>query len=288
MRDVLEKARPEIVVHIAARASVRPSIERPREYADMNIGGTVNLLELAREFRPAKFLFGSSSSVYGATRRAPFSEDQVKLRPISPYAASKLTGEMLDYTYSRLHYIPVNCLRSFTVYGSRQRLDLAIHKFTALMVSGKPVPIFGDGSTGRDYTHISDIVAGILAAMEFEPRPSQGAAPFEVINLGNSHPVELNELVDLLERVTGRRAIPEFKSAQPGDVQLTWADVSKAERLLGYRPSTSLEKAWKNLSRGIGPPVRTGAPDSSFAQRSWKPAPLFFIRADLASIHPIE
>jgi UDP-glucuronate 4-epimerase len=242
MRDIFRQAQPEIVVHLAARAGVRPSIEQPREYADVNITGTVNLLELSREFRPAKFVFGSSSSVYGATSRAPFSEDQIELRPISPYAATKLAGEMLAYTYSHLHNLPVVCLRFFTVYGPLQRPDLAIHKFTALIESGKPVPIFGDGTTGRDYTHISDIVAGILAAMEYEPKPAQGRAPFEVINLGNSHPVKLNELVNLLERITGKKAIREFKSAQPGDVPLTWADVSKAGRLLGYRPVIELEK----------------------------------------------
>lgn len=242
MREVFEQAHPQVVVHLAARAGVRPSIEQPLEYANVNIAGTVNLLELARGFRPAKFVFGSSSSVYGATSRAPFSEDQTELRPISPYAATKLAGEMLAYTYSHLYGLPMICLRFFTVYGPRQRPDLAIHKFTALIESGKPVPIFGDGSTGRDYTHISDIVAGILAAMDFEPSSSPCAAPFEVFNLGNSHPVKLSELVVLLERVTGKKAVREFKSVQPGDVPLTWADVSKAGRLLGYRPSMPLEK----------------------------------------------
>jgi UDP-glucuronate 4-epimerase len=242
MRDAFQRSKPEIVVHLAARAGVRPSIEQPRDYAEVNVTGTVNLLELAREFRLAKFIFGSSSSVYGATSRAPFSEDQVELRPISPYAATKLAGEMLAYTYAHLHNLPIVCLRFFTVYGPRQRPDLAIHKFTALIESGKPVPIFGDGTTGRDYTHVSDIVRGILAAMRFEPKPAQGGAPFEVINLGNSHPVKLNELVNLLERYTGKKAIREFKSAQPGDVPLTWADVSKAGRILGYRPAIPLEK----------------------------------------------
>ena len=242
MHDAFRQARPEIVVHLSAQAGVRPSIEQPRDYADVNIGGTVNLLELAREFRPAKFICGSSSSVYGATSRAPFSEDQVELRPISPYAATKLAGEMTAFTYSHLHNLPVVCLRFFTVYGPRQRPDLAIHKFTALIEAGKPVPIFGDGTTGRDYTHVSDIIAGILAAMDFEVKSEKGAAPFEIFNLGNSHPVKLNELVELLERATGRKALREAKPLQPGDVPLTWADVSKARRVLGYRPSKSLEK----------------------------------------------
>lgn len=247
MRLVFEQAQPQIVVHLAARAGVRPSIEQPREYAEVNIAGTVNLLELAREFRPAKFIFGSSSSVYGATSRAPFSEDQIELRPISPYAATKLAGEMLAYTFSHLYGLPMICLRFFTVYGPRQRPDLAIHKFTALIESGKPVPIFGDGSTGRDYTHVSDIVAGILAAMDFEPRSSQSGAPFEIFNLGNSHPVKLSELVGLLERASEKKAVREFKRVQPGDVPLTWADVSKAGRLLRYRPSIPLEKGLKEF-----------------------------------------
>jgi UDP-glucuronate 4-epimerase len=201
----------------------------------------VNLLELAREFRPTRFIFGSSSSVYGATSRAPFSEDQIELRPISPYAATKLAGEMTAFTYAHLHGLSVVCLRFFTVYGPRQRPDLAIHKFTALIESGRPVPIFGDGTTGRDYTHVSDIVSGILGAMDFTLQSANGA-PFEIFNLGNSHPVKLNELVDLLERATGRKALRETKPTQPGDVPLTWADVSKAGRLLGYRPAKSLEK----------------------------------------------
>jgi UDP-glucuronate 4-epimerase len=146
---------------------------------------------------------------------------------------------MIGYTYAHLHSLPVICLRFFTVYGPRQRPDLAIHKFTALMEASKPVPIFGDGSTGRDYTYVDDIVAGVLAAIDYSP--AAGGAPFDVFNLGNSHPVKLNELVALLERATGRKAIREQKPLQPGDVPLTWADVSKAGRLLGYKPSTPLE-----------------------------------------------
>jgi UDP-glucuronate 4-epimerase len=239
MREVMARFRPEVIVHLAARAGVRPSIEQPRLYERVNVAATVNLLDLAREFGVKSFIFGSSSSVYGATSRAPFSEDQVELRPISPYAATKLAGEMIGYTYAHLYSLPVICLRFFTVYGPRQRPDLAIHKFTALMEASKPVPIFGDGSTGRDYTYVDDIVAGVLAAIDYSP--AAGGAPFDVFNLGNSHPVKLNELVALLERATGRKAIREQKPLQPGDVPLTWADVSKAGRLLGYKPSTPLE-----------------------------------------------
>jgi UDP-glucuronate 4-epimerase len=244
MRGVFARSRPEAIVHLAARAGVRPSIEQPRLYERVNVAATVNLLELAREFGVQQFIFGSSSSVYGATSRAPFSEDQLELRPISPYAATKLAGEMLGYTYSHLYRLPVICLRFFTVYGARQRPDLAIHKFTALMEAGKPVPIFGDGSTGRDYTYVDDIVAGVLASLDYAPT---GDAPFEVFNLGNSHPVKLNDLVELLEQATGKKAIREVKPSQPGDVPLTWADVSKSARLLGYKPSTPLEAGLKEF-----------------------------------------
>ena len=240
LHEVFARSRPEAVIHLAARAGVRPSIEQPVLYEQVNISGTVKLLELCREYGVKKFLFGSSSSVYGATSNAPFSEEHVELRPISPYAATKLAGEMLCYTYSHLFSLPVTCLRFFTVYGPRQRPDLAIHKFTALMEAGKPVPIFGDGSTGRDYTFVDDIVAGILAALERVPQTENGA-PFEIFNLGNSHPVKLAELVELLERVTGRKAIREQKPLQPGDVPLTWANIGKASKALGYSPATGLE-----------------------------------------------
>ena len=242
LREVFRRARPEVVIHLAARAGVRPSIEQPRLYEQVNVAGTVNLLELCREFKVERFVFGSSSSVYGATSRAPFSEEHVELRPISPYAATKMAGEMLCYTYSHLFALPIVCLRFFTVYGPRQRPDLAIHKFTMLLENNKPLPIFGDGSTGRDYTYVDDIVAGILAAVKLELKSADGEAPFEVFNLGNSHPVKLSELVELLETATGRKADRQRKPLQPGDVPLTWADVSKASRMLGYRPATRIEE----------------------------------------------
>jgi UDP-glucuronate 4-epimerase len=247
LREVITRTRPEVVIHLAARAGVRPSIEQPRLYERVNVGGTLNLLELCREFRVNKFIFGSSSSVYGATSRTPFSEDQTELRPISPYAATKLAGEMLCYTYAHLFGLPVICLRFFTVYGPRQRPDLAIHKFTALLDAGNPLPILGDGTSGRDYTYSDDIVAGVLAALDYECRAASGAAAFEVFNLGNAHPVKLAELVDLLERITGRKALRELKPPQPGDVPLTWADVSKASRLLGYQPAIRLEEGLKRF-----------------------------------------
>lgn len=247
LRDVVRRAKPETIIHLAARAGVRPSIEDPRLYERVNVGGTVNLLELSREFHVERFIFGSSSSVYGATSHAPFSEDQVEMRPISPYAATKLAGELHCYTYAHLFALPTVCLRFFTVYGPRQRPDLAIHKFTMLLETSKPLPIFGDGSTGRDYTYVDDIVAGVLAAMNVDLNAASGTVPFEIFNLGNSHPVKLNELVELLEAATGHKADRQEKPLQPGDVPLTWADVSKAGRLLGYRPSTSIEDGLKRF-----------------------------------------
>jgi UDP-glucuronate 4-epimerase len=244
MRKAVAIARPDVVIHLAARAGVRPSIEQPRLYERVNLSGTVNLLEICRELRVQQFIFGSSSSVYGASSRSPFSEDQVELRPISPYAATKLAGEMICYTYAHLYGLRVVCLRFFTVYGPRQRPDLAIHKFLALLEAGKPIPIFGDGSSGRDYTYVDDIVAGVIAALDYRP-PTIGGAPFEVFNLGNSHPVKLTELVSKLEELTGREAVLDGQPFQPGDVPLTWADIEKANRVLGYRPATRLDEGLK-------------------------------------------
>lgn len=244
LREVMAQAKPDAVIHLAARAGVRPSIEQPVLYERINIGGTVNLLELSREFGVRKFVFGSSSSVYGATSHTPFSEEQGDLRPISPYGATKLSGEALCYTYAHLYGIAMICLRFFTVYGPRQRPDLAIHKFTALIEAGKPVPMFGDGSAGRDYTYVADTAAGILAALEYEPSHTSKSV-YEIFNLGNSRPVTLTELVQSIENATGRRAVREQKAPQPGDVPITWADISKSSRMLGYRPSTPLEEGLK-------------------------------------------
>lgn len=241
LRAVLGETQPEVVIHLAARPGVRASIERPQLYEWVNVAGTANLLEACREAGVRKFIFGSSSSVYGAMSRVPFSEEQADLRPLSPYAATKLAGELLCYTYAHVYRLPVICLRFFTVYGPRQRPDLAIHKFTALIEAGRPLPILGDGTTGRDYTYVDDIVAGVLAALGYEP-PLTPDTPFEVFNLGNSRPVKLAELVAHLERLLGRRAVCEMRPLGPGEVPLTWADISKATRLLGYRPRMSLEE----------------------------------------------
>ncbi len=238
LHQTISKLRPDTIIHLAAQAGVRPSIENPQLYERVNVGGTVNLLESARQLGVKRFIFGSSSSVYGVTNRVPFAEDDPCLRPISPYAATKLAGEFLCHTYAHLYGISVVCLRFFTVYGPRQRPDLAIRKFTTLMEAGKPIPVFGDGSMGRDYTFVDDTVAGVLAAMDYQ-FPSDGI-PFDIFNLGNSHPISLNALIETLERVTGRPAIRDQRELQPGDVPITWANIDKAARLLDYRPATSL------------------------------------------------
>jgi UDP-glucuronate 4-epimerase len=246
MKEIVSSARPDAIIHLAARAGVRPSIEQPRLYEHVNVAGTVNLLELCREFRISRLIFGSSSSVYGESDRAPFSEEQFDLRPISPYAATKLAGESFCYTYAHLYKLPVIALRFFTVYGPRQRPDLAIHKFVARIEAGKPIPIFGDGETGRDYTYAEDIVAGILGALNYDFSKTSGA-PFEICNLGNSHPVKLSQLVRMIEQAVGKKAIIQREAMQQGDVPLTWADISKASNLFGYHPKTSLEEGLRKF-----------------------------------------
>jgi UDP-glucuronate 4-epimerase len=229
------------IVHLAARAGVRPSLTEPLLYAETNITGTLNLLELARAHNVKQFVFGSSSSVYGANARVPFSEDDPVRHPISPYAATKAAGELLCYTYAHLHDLRCICLRFFTVYGARQRPDLAIHKFAKLISAGRPIPVFGDGMTRRDYTYIDDIIAGVRAAIDYD------ASRFEAINLGESRTVELRELIALLEQALGRTAIIERQPLQPGDVPQTYADISKARRLLGYNPQTPIEEGLKRF-----------------------------------------
>jgi len=247
MRAIFAAARPDAVIHLAARAGVRPSIEQPRLYERVNVAGTMNLLELCREFGVPRFVFGSSSSVYGADSPVPFSEAQVTLRPISPYAATKMAGELLSYSYAHIWGLQVVCLRFFTVYGPRQRPDLAIRKFTAMVEAGEALPIFGDGSTARDYTYVDDIVAGVLAALDYKLRASAGGAAFEVFNLGNSSPVRLDELVAAIEKATGRRAERRALPLQMGDVPITWADISRAERELGYKPRVPLAEGLKRF-----------------------------------------
>ncbi len=226
----------DCIVHLAARAGVRPSLSEPELYSQTNINGTLNLLELARVNNIKQFVFGSSSSVYGINAKVPFSEDDPIRQPISPYAATKGAGELICHTYSHLYGIRCVCLRFFTVYGPRQRPDLAIHKFAKLIDAGKPIPVFGDGTTRRDYTYIDDILSGVIAATEYE------RSDYEVFNLGESRTVELRELISLLEKELDSHATIDRQPAQPGDVPQTFADIEKARRLLGYNPQTQIEE----------------------------------------------
>jgi UDP-glucuronate 4-epimerase len=226
----------DCIVHLAARAGVRPSLLQPLLYVETNINGTMNLLEQAREQGIKQFVFGSSSSVYGANAKVPFSEDDPIFHPISPYAATKAAGELLCHTYTHLYGIRCICLRFFTVYGPRQRPDLAIHKFARLMSEGQRIPVFGDGNTRRDYTFIDDIISGVHAAIDYT------GSDYEVINLGEARTVELRELISLLEKELGAKARIDSQPLQPGDVPQTFADVAKARRLLGYNPQTQIEE----------------------------------------------
>jgi UDP-glucuronate 4-epimerase len=221
------------IVHLAALAGVRPSIADPYRYQEVNILGSANVLECARDLKVGNLLFGSSSSVYGNNEKVPFSEADPVDHPISPYAATKKAGELICHTYHHLFEVPVTCLRFFTVYGPRQRPDLAIAKFTRLIDSGRPIPFFGDGTTRRDYTHIGDIVAGVLAALD---RPT----PYAVYNLGESQTTTLAELVAMIEAALGKRAVLERLPPQPGDVRITYADITRAREALDYAPATPI------------------------------------------------
>lgn len=223
------------VIHLAARAGVRPSLEDPALYQRVNVEGTVNLLEAARRNGVRKIIIASSSSVYGVNSKVPFSESDPIFSAISPYAASKLASEALGHVYHHVYGLGVVMLRFFTVYGPRQRPDLAIHKFARLMRAGKPIPIFGDGSTARDYTYITDILDGIIAC-------TQQDFGYEIFNLGESQTVRLDRLVQLLEAALGCKAIINRQPPQPGDVPMTCADISKAKVRLGYKPSVSIER----------------------------------------------
>lgn len=232
--QLVSESQPEVIVHLAGRAGVRPSLEQPLLYERVNVGGTMALLEAARKCGVRKFVFASSSSIYGVANRIPFSEDDLTNLPISPYAATKIAGEKICYTYSHLYGLSVICLRFFTVYGPRQRPDLAIRKFTEMIDSGKSIPVFGDGTSGRDYTFIDDIIDGILRALEYDCR-------FDVFNLGNSNPVQLIDLVRQIETGLGKQAVIRWLPTQPGDVPITYADIQKANRLLGYEPRVSFQ-----------------------------------------------
>lgn len=231
----------DAIVHLAARVGVRPSVEDPLGYQDSNVRGTQNLLELAREREVRQFVFASSSSVYGVNSRVPWREDDPVLLPISPYASTKVSGELLGHVYSHLYGIRFVALRFFTVYGPRQRPDLAIHQFARCIRDGRPIPVYGDGATRRDYTYVDDVVRGIRAAIEYD------GSPYEVVNLGNNRTVGLTEMIDELERALGTTAIREPHPPQPGDVPQTWADIDKAGALLGYRPETPLAEGLRRF-----------------------------------------
>lgn len=223
----------DAIVHIAARAGVRPSIQDPVGYQDVNVRGTQNLLDLARDWGVRQFVFASSSSVYGVNPRVPWREDDHVLQPISPYASSKVSGELLGHVYSHLFGIRFLALRFFTVYGPRQRPDLAIHAFARRILEGQPLPVYGDGTARRDYTFIDDIIAGVCRALEYEQ------TMYEVINLGSTQTLTLLEMIDGLAATIGKPARIEWYPAQAGDVPQTWAAVAKARALLGYEPRTS-------------------------------------------------
>ncbi len=222
------------VIHLAARAGVRPSLEQPALYQRVNVEGTVNVLEAARENGIKKITIASSSSVYGVNSKVPFSEDDPIFNAISPYAASKLACEALGHVYHHVHDMDICMLRFFTVYGPRQRPDLAIHKFARLMTADKPIPVFGDGTTARDYTYVEDTVDGVIAATERE-------FGYEVINLGESQTIELHRLIELLENALDTEAQIDRQSPQPGDVPITYANIGKARRLLEYDPQVKIE-----------------------------------------------
>lgn len=231
MESLLADVDIDVIFHGAARAGVRPSIMQPFLYEEVNIKGTMNMLELARGKGVKNFVFAASSSVYGNNEKVPFSEDDNVDRPISPYAATKKACEEICYTFHHLYDIPVICLRFFTVYGPRQRPEMAIHKFTRLISSGSEVPVFGDGSSQRDYTYIDDCISGVVSAIDAE-------LAFEIINLGESEITSLNDLILGIETAVGKTAKRKYLPEEPGDVRITFADISKARKILGYDPRT--------------------------------------------------
>lgn len=235
MQEVIEMSgKIDCVIHLAARAGVRPSIAEPLLYQDVNIRGTLNILELIKDNKIPHLVFASSSSVYGNQDSVPFKESDPCNLPISPYAATKKAGEELVYTYSHLYGFSAVCLRFFTVYGPKGRPDMAPYLFTQAILRGKPIKKYGDGTTSRDYTFIDDIVEGVVASTKLN-------SGYEIVNLGNENPVSLNQFIETLEEITGKKMQIDEQPIPPGDVQKTWADISKAKMLLGYKPKTSFE-----------------------------------------------
>jgi UDP-glucuronate 4-epimerase len=241
LEGLFDEAGPEAVIHLAARAGVRPSLSQPEEYYDVNVMGTLRLLEAMRGSGANLMIFGSSSSVYGArSDRRPFREDEAADSPVSPYAATKRAGELLCHAYHHLYGISCCCLRFFTVYGPRQRPDLAIHKFTSLLITGQPITVYGDGAAPRDYTYVDDTVDGVVRTLH--RMEDEASAAFDIINLGAGRSVSVNELVNLLAAAVGVEPEIEHLPVQPGDVPRTWADITRARELLGFDPKVSIEK----------------------------------------------
>ncbi|HEY8477742.1 MAG TPA: NAD-dependent epimerase/dehydratase family protein [Chloroflexota bacterium] len=258
------------VVHLAALAGVRASFRAPSRYAAVNVLGTGNVLETARRHGVEGVVFASSSSVYGASSRIPFSEDDPLGPPTSPYAATKRVGELLCRRYHRLYGLPCTCLRFFSVYGPRGRPDMAPYRFARHLLEGRPVTVFGDGTCRRDYTYVDDVVAGTIAALDAN-------LPFEVINLGSGRPITVSELIRIVERLTGRRAVVHRQSAHPGDVPTTHASIAKARRLLGYAPSVSIEQGMAKLIAAIEAEDRGSADGAAAAwqgRRAHLPVPI--------------
>ena len=235
LKGIFQKNQVDSVVHLAARAGVRPSIDEPLLYQDVNIRGTIVLLEACKATEIKNFVFASSSSVYGENQRVPFTEEDLDIQPISPYGATKRAGELLCYSYHHLYGMNIACLRIFTAYGPRQRPEMAIHKFTRLIDRSEKIPIYGDGSSRRDYTYIDDLIEGILGVI----RHHRG---FEVYNLGESQTTSLIELIKLIEGAFGKKANIEMLTTQPGDVSITYADITKATKVLGYQPKVKMEE----------------------------------------------
>ncbi len=232
----------DVVCHIAARAGVRPSLQDPVLYEEVNCLGTLNLLEAAKRHPVKNFVFASSSSVYGINSKVPFSEDDPISQPISPYAATKRASELMAFTYSPLYKIPVTCLRFFTVYGERGRPEMAVANFTRLIYEGKEIVVNGDGTAKRDFTYIGDILQGVLASI-YKP------FPYEIINLGESRVVEVNYLISLIEKKLGKKAKIKYLPPAPGDVPITYADISRAKKLLGYEPKVQIEEGIERYVR---------------------------------------
>jgi len=235
LKMIFQKNQVDSVVHLAARAGVRPSIVEPLFYEDVNIRGTIALLEACKEHKIKNLIFASSSSVYGENQRVPFTEGDLDIQPISPYGATKRAGELLCYSYHHLYGMNIACLRIFTAYGPRQRPEMAIHKFTRLIDQGEKIPLFGDGSSRRDYTYIDDLIEGILGVIHYHKG-------FEVYNLGESQTTSLIELIKLIEGTFGKKANIEMLATQPGDVSITYADITKAKNMLGYQPKVKMEE----------------------------------------------